>query len=172
MKKINASVVFLLIIVFVSFGFIYFGQGFPFRSKVIPFLVALFVLFLAIIQILLEIVPKFRKKNISKIELFAEQVSMKQEKIKEEKGGVAKNKNKEKELFNIFKWILLLTLGIYLLGFLVALPIFIFLFYFIECGYWWAKALGITFIFWMIIYLVFELFLRAELYRGIILMSI
>ena len=68
MKKINASVIFILIIIFVSFCFIYFGRDFPFRSKVIPFLVALFVLFLAIIQILFETVPKLKKKDIGKIE--------------------------------------------------------------------------------------------------------
>ena len=173
MKKIDASVIFLLIIMFFSFGFIYFGRDFPFRSKVIPFLVALCVLFLAIIQIIFETVPKFKKKEIGKIELFnAEQVKKKQEKIIEEKEKVEKNENKEKKLFDILKWILLLTSGIYLLGFLVTLPIFMFLFYSIECGYKWNKALSTTFIFWMIIYLVFELFLRAELYRGIILMSI
>lgn len=173
MKKINASVIFLLIIIFVSFCFIYFGRDFPFRSKVIPFLVALFVLFLAIIQILFETMPKLKKKEIGKIELFnTEQVKMKQEKIIEGKERVEKNENKEKKLFDILKWILLLTLGIYLLGFLVTLPIFMFLFYFIKCGYRWTKALGTTFIFWIIIYLVFELFLRAELYKGIILMVI
>jgi len=173
MKKINASVIFILIIIFVSFCFIYFGRDFPFRSKVIPFLVALFVLFLAIIQILFETVPKLKKKKIGKIELFnTEQIKMKQEKIIEGKERVEKNENKEKKLFDILKWILLLTLGIYLLGFLVTLPIFMFLFYFIKCGYRWTKALGTTFIFWIIIYLVFEVFLRAELYRGIILMVI
>lgn len=173
MKKINASVIFILIIIFVSFCFIYFGRDFPFRSKVIPFLVALFVLFLAVIQILFETVPKLKKKKIGKIELFnTEQVKMKQEKIIEGKERVEKNENKEKKLFDILKWILLLTLGIYLLGFLVTLPIFMFLFYFIKCGYRWTKALGTTFIFWIIIYLVFEVFLRAELYRGIILMVI
>jgi hypothetical protein len=140
---------------------------------VIPFLVALFVLFLAVIQILFETVPKFKKKEIGKIELFnTEQVKMKQEKIIEGKERVEKNENKEKKLFDILKWILLLTLGIYLLGFLVTLPIFMFLFYFIKCGYRWTKALGTTFIFWIIIYLVFEVFLRAELFRGIILMVI
>lgn len=173
MKKINASVIFILIIIFVSFCFIYYGRDFPFRSKVIPFLVALFVLFLAIIQILFETVPKLKKKKIGKIELFnTEQIKMKQEKIIEGKERVEKNENKEKKLFDILKWILLLTLGIYLLGFLVTLPIFMFLFYFIKCGYRWTKALGTTFIFWIIIYLVFEVFLRAELYRGIILMVI
>ena len=173
MKKINASVIFILIIIFVSFCFIYYGRDFPFRSKVIPFLVALFVLFLAIIQILFETVPKLKKKKIGKIELFnTEQIKMKQEKIIEGKERVEKNENKEKKLFDILKWILLLTLGIYLLGFLVTLPIFMFLFYFIKCGYRWTKALGATFIFWIIIYLVFEVFLRAELYRGIILMAI
>ena len=70
MKKINSSVIFILIIIFVSFCFIYFGRDFPFRSMVIPFLVALFVLFLAIIQILFETVPKLKKKEIGKIELF------------------------------------------------------------------------------------------------------
>ena len=164
MKKINASVIFILIIIFVSFCFIYYGRDFPFRSKVIPFLVALFVLFLAIIQILFETVPKLKKKKIGKIELFnTEQIKMKQEKIIEGKERVEKNENKEKKLFDILKWILLLTLGIYLLGFLVTLPIFMFLFYFIKCGYRWTKALGTTFIFWIIIYLVFEVFLRAEL---------
>lgn len=173
MKKINASVIFILIIIFVSFCFIYYGRDFPFRSKVIPFLVALFVLFLAIIQILFETVPKLKKKKIGKIELFnTEQIKMKQEKIIEGKERVEKNENKEKKLFDILKWILLLTLGIYLLGFLVTLPIFMFLFYFMKCGYRWTKALGTTFIFWIIIYLVFEVFLRAELYRGIILMVI
>lgn len=173
MKKINASVIFILIIIFVSFCFIYFGRDFPFRSKVIPFLVALFVLFLAVIQILFETVPKLKKKEIGKFELFnTEQVKMKQEKIIEGKERVEKNENKEKKLFDILKWILLLTLGIYLLGFLVTLPIFMFLFYFIKCGYRWTKALGTTFIFWIIIYLVFEVFLRVELYRGIILMAI
>lgn len=173
MKKINASVIFILIIIFVSFCFIYYGRDFPFRSKVIPFLVALFVLFLAIIQILFETVPKLKKKKIGKIELFnTEQIKMKQEKIIEGKERIEKNENKEKKLFDILKWILLLTLGIYLLGFLVTLPIFMFLFYFIKCGYRWTKALGTTFIFWIIIYLVFEVFLRAELYRGIILMVI
>jgi len=173
MKKINASVIFILIIIFISFGFIYFGLDLPFRSRVIPFLVALFVLLLAIIQILFETLPVFRKKEIGKIDLFhTERIKMKQEKIILRKGKVENNKNKEERLLIILKWILILILGIYFLGFLVTLPIFVFLFYFVECKYTWTKALVITFIFWMIVYLVFEAFLRTNLYRGIILMSI
>lgn len=159
-------------ITFISFGFVYFGRDFPFRSKVIPSLVALFVLFLAITQILLETIPELRKKEIGKIELFNRQVEIKQDKIIEKKERAEKNRYEEKKLFDILIWILLLTLGIYLLGFLLSLPVFIFLFYFIKCGYGWIKTLGTTFIFWIIIYLVFEVFLHVELYRGIILMSI
>jgi len=173
MKKINTSLIFILIIIFISFGFIYFGLDLPFRSRVIPFLVALCVLLLAIIQMLFETLPVFSKKEIGKMDLFnTELIKMKQEKMILRKGKVENNKNREKRLLIILKWILILIIGIYFLGFLVTLPIFMFLFYFIECKYTCTKALSITVIFWMIIYLVFEAYLRADLYRGIILMSI
>ena len=109
MKKNNASVIFILIIIFISFGFVYFGGDLPFRSRVIPFLVALFVMLLAIIQILFETLPIFRKKQIGKIDLFhTEQVKMKHEKIMSGKGKVINHKNKEKRLLIILIWIIIL----------------------------------------------------------------
>lgn len=172
MKKISPSVIFTLVIALFSLGFLYFGRHFPARSKLIPFLVATFVLFLSMIQILFEAIPKFKKEEIGRVDLFhIEKVKLKRENILEEKKGLSNDENRGKELLDILLWILLLILGIYLIGFLIAVPIFLFLFYLTRCGYKWTNALGITFIFWIINYAIFELFLRLELYRGIIPMS-
>lgn len=88
------------------------------------------------------------------------------------------NRNKKEEesesqtnilrFWNILKWILLLTAGIYLFGFLLSFPFFICLFYRLEAGYPWVKSFLVAFIFLVTLFLFFQLFLNVELFKGIL----
>ena len=167
MKKLKASLIFVILIAFISICFIYFGWNLPTRSKVIPYWVASFLLIFCAIQFLLETIPKLEDEKISKIEYLIKQPEIQQKKIYKEKKNRSENDEKKK-LVKIFIWILFLVLGLYLFGFLVILPIFISLFYLIECSYKLNTALAATSIISTIIYLFFEIFLDTELYRGLI----
>ena len=63
-------------------------------------------------------------------------------------------------------WVLGVGVGIYLVGFLVAIPLFIISFLRLNGSRWWTSAIiaGCTTV---IIYVVFEYLLQVHLYRGL-----
>jgi 4-amino-4-deoxy-L-arabinose transferase-like glycosyltransferase len=167
-KRLNNSIIFLIIILFIAVAFILLGINLPERSKLIPNIISSILIFLVIIQIFLETNPKYKGKDFGKLKLFVNSSKTLNDKVPYKEKRQDYNKD-NKEFFRILIWILFLVLGIYFLGFFLILPIFLFLFYYIECHYKWIKALVVTFIFLAIIYLVFEQFLGIELYKGIVL---
>ena len=65
-------------------------------------------------------------------------------------------------------WIAAFALAIYLLGFIIAIPLFI-LSYLKWHGRRWLIAMGIAGVTTVFIYVAFELSLRVQLYRGLLL---
>jgi len=65
-------------------------------------------------------------------------------------------------------WLFGFYLLAFLVGFLIAIPVAILLFLKVFANYGWFKSLTMTAATWAIIYVVFELLLRFELFRGIL----
>ena len=169
MKKIRPPVIFISIILLIVLAFIYFALDLPSRSKAVPLLVGAITIGLVVLQILLETVPTLSKRVNVKVDLFSEKIENAKKKLeKEQKRPIDQNEDKVKRFLDIWIWIAVLAIGVFLIGYLVALPIFIFLFYLIRGDCKWPIALGITSIFWIAIYFTFEVVLHAGLYKGII----
>ncbi len=64
-------------------------------------------------------------------------------------------------------WILALALGIYIIGFLIAIPIFIIL-YLKKHDTKWLKSIIVGAITTTLLYLAFEVALKVDLYRGLL----
>jgi len=154
-------------ILFIAIGFILIGKNLPERSKLIPNMISSILILLTAIQIFLEVNPKYKEQEFGKFKLFVNFSKIQKKKISYNKNE-EKDGHENKKFFQILMWILFLVVGIYFLGFLMILPVFFFLFYYIECHYKWNNALIVTFIFLAIIYLVFEKFLGIDLYKGIV----
>jgi hypothetical protein len=70
------------------------------------------------------------------------------------------------EFFKIIGWIAGLGVLIWLSGFLVAFPLFIFVYIKIKGEHWlWAAA--VSFSFWLIVYVGFGILLKLPLYKGL-----
>ena len=67
----------------------------------------------------------------------------------------------------IAAWVVGLFLGIYLLGFFVAIPVFIFLYLCLH-GKRWIVAIGLAALMEAVIYGLFTVALRIDLYRGLL----
>lgn len=167
MKKINANTIFTCIVIFICILFLYFSRNFPERSRLMPFTVSLLVLFLAFIQILFETVPGFKKMEAGKVHFLNEDVQSNQVKNADHCNN-RENKKNHLGLYSIIKWNLLVIIGVYLFGFFIALPMFVYLFYLFDGKYQWVRALVITLIFWILVFIFFQVFLNVELFKGII----
>lgn len=64
-------------------------------------------------------------------------------------------------------WILALAMGIWILGFLIAIPIFIIL-YLLKHDTKWLKSIVVGCITSTLLYLAFEVALKVDLYRGLL----
>lgn len=167
MNRMNSRAMFALIIAFISIFFLYNSQPFPDRSKIMPYTVSLVVLFLTITEIIIEVVPGFRKLELGKINYLNKNISaiqMKTATYHEQRSKICKN---QLEFYKILAWIAISVFSIYFLGFLVALPIFVGLFYKFEVGFSWAKTILVLLIYVTIIFLFFQILLNVELYKGV-----
>lgn len=168
MRKNYAKIIFAFAIIITSIFFLYFSRNFPERSKVMPYTISLIVLFLAIIEIIIETIPSFKKLDDYKINYFGKNISLtllKPNTISEQK---TKNNKNNSGFYKILSWVFITIICIYFLGFLVVLPIFIGLFYRFEADYSWVKALVISLLYEATVFLLFQILLNVELYKGIL----
>jgi hypothetical protein len=139
----------IMLLVFLIYSLTYV----EFRTKFMPVLVSAITLVLTVVALIQEFRGTAKKGN-----------------KQEEEGEEAKSKKADvplREYLNAFGWFSLLIVSVYLVGFFIAIPLWLF-FYFWRHGHrWWSAMLqgaGAT----LIVYLVFVVLLQVDFHPGLI----
>jgi hypothetical protein len=120
------------------------------KSKLLPLIVSSVTLILAGIEVTIELLKRrCRQEDKESVD-------------KSEKGG----KDDLRSYITYFAWTLGLIVGIYLLGFLISIPVFI-LSFLLSHGQRFSKSVFIAAFNTLIIYLIFVIVFKTELYEGI-----
>jgi len=143
-------------------------------AKTIPLLVSIPTLTLILIQFLVDIMPRWEGK-IEKYggSLFTEQ----EEKAKtiakdsigfsvypvDERESIYKTDKKELKMFS---WIFGLFVLIYFIGYLVAVPLFLILYFKLRAREGWITSIGLTILVCGAMYTLFIFFLQVPLWKG------
>ncbi len=120
------------------------------KAKLVPIITAGLTIILAGIELIRELRAGYKAKSAAEAGKYA--------------GGT------KHELFGYIKgwgWMALLAVGIYLFGFLIAIPIFVFSYLKLNSRGWLMSA-GITVAMELFIYGVFARLLQVDLYPGLI----
>ena len=139
-------VIFIMVLVFLMYSLTYEG----FRTKFMPVLVSAMTLVLTVVALIQE----FREaaKTVTK---------------QEEEGGPKKTDVPFSKFLHAFGWIVLLVVGVYVLGFYISIPLWMFFYLWKQGHRWWTAMLqgaGGA----LIVYLVFVLLLEIHFYPGLI----
>ena len=150
MKTRPSSYFLMVIMAFMIFAAVQSVMFRYFEAKVLPLFISLFVLVLAALELKAEL--KARGKG--------------PELVREDGPHHEKKPNIQIRRFcSAMAWILGFSIGSYLLGFLIAIPLFT-LSYLKAHGRGWLTSLGFAAIVAGFIYLTFELGLKAQLHPG------
>jgi hypothetical protein len=138
--------IFIMVLVFLMYSLTYDG----FRTKFMPVLVSAMTLVLTVVALIQEF--RGAAKTLNK---------------QEEDGEPKKQDVPFSEYLQAFGWIVLLVVSVYVLGFYISIPLWMF-FYFWKQGHrWWAAMLqgaGGA----LIVYLIFVVLLEIHFYPGLI----
>lgn len=74
---------------------------------------------------------------------------------------------RRKKVMTISTWTIVLFLFVELVGFLIAIFVFLLGFYRYQAREGWIRSLGYTIIIWAMIYIIFEVVMNTTLYRGL-----
>ena len=158
MKKESLSVI-LFLLIFISILF-FMTLGYKPRTRLVPLIVIIPTLILGLVVLAGEIFPRIRK--MFEVDLFHMGGALEEDEF-EPKWSEGKG------FLIIFSWFLLLSLLIFLVGFLIAVPICVFLFI-KYCGKrTWSKSLILPAVIGIFLYCFFNVFMRIELFNGMIL---
>lgn len=163
-EKILVSVLLIIIIIFLITSLKY-GS----TARLLPLVVGIPTLFLIFIQFLLETIPSFSKlkKNIESTDVFKKQEILQEKKINKEENIKRKNKESKNEK-NIFLWIAFFIVAIWLVGFMIAIPIFLILFFSLNNIFKLQKSILISLITSATVYFLFDKLLNLSLYKGLL----
>jgi bacteriorhodopsin len=125
-----------------------------FASKLLPVVIASMVLLLAVIDLVMEIKAEHSPK--------APETAAKT-------GAGGKTGVKASKYFRYVSWLVGFSLAIYMVGFLIAIPLFVGA-YMKRHGSHWLGTVTTAILYTGIIYAVFDLALKADLYKGKLLM--
>lgn len=145
---------------------------YSFTAKIVPFIVGVPALGLITLQLMIHFIPAFSKKweklTRGKNSSIEDETGKKREIIPTtdiSEKEISKKRNKE---INIFTWVVGLMGGIYLFGYLIAVPLFIFLFLKIRASSTWLLSITLAILMEILVYVAFMTILRIPLYKGLI----
>ena len=155
---------FFLIVVFlmICFTFEIHRPG----AKMVPLLVGIVTLALVVLLTIMTILPKFDawyKQLEGKPKSLTEIGSQPDE----PENDADQEKIRKKEL-NIVGWLIFLTASTYILGFLVAIPLFLFLFLKLSAKESWLLSITIPAVVLAVVFFIFSHVLQIPLHEGII----
>jgi len=149
--KIKPVSYFLIILILIAVVAVSYGVTLPtMKAKLVPIITAGLTIILAGIELIRELRAGYKAKPAAEAGKYA--------------GGT------KHELFGYIKgwgWMALLAVGIYLFGFLIAIPIFVFAYLKLNSR-GWLMSVGITVAMELFIYGVFARLLQVDLYPGLI----
>jgi hypothetical protein len=138
-------VIFIMVLVFLIYSLTYEG----FRTKFMPVFVSAMTLVLTVVALIQEF--RGAAKTVSE----------------QEAGGPKKTDVALSKYLQALGWIVLLVVGVYVLGFYISIPLWMFFYLWKQGHRWWAALLqgaGGA----LIVYLVFVLLLEIHFYPGLI----
>ncbi|MFC1815534.1 tripartite tricarboxylate transporter TctB family protein [Thermodesulfobacteriota bacterium] len=161
-EKVLTYFLFLIVILMVFFAFGIHRPG----AKTVPLIVGVGTLILMILLCLMTILPKFASWY-QQLEGKPTGLTEMIKKSDESENDAAEKKIKKREIA-VIGWLLFLTAATYVLGFLVAIPLFLFLFLKLWAKEGWLLSLGMSSVVFGVVFLIFAKILQIPLHAGII----
>ncbi|GAB6153811.1 hypothetical protein JCM17380_25610 [Desulfosporosinus burensis] len=154
--RINGAVVFNIFLVLVFAAVIIVSLGYSYRARLTPLVIGIPGLLVTVITLVFELRKSMIKQDPSAVDQSA--------------AATEKSKNKEKVRKEIiaFSWLTGLFLLIYVVGFIIAIPIYLFLYLKIKSQEKLVFSGLFSLISWGALYGFFGLILHIPLYPGII----
>jgi len=149
--KIRPSSYFLIAILIIALAVIARSLTFPsLQTQLFPLIVSGFILVLAMIELSKEFLAERKAKTTSDLKTESTEG--------ESRGNLRK-------YFLGWGWAVGLLLAIYLVGFIIAIPLFIFSYLKLN-GRKWLLSVGMAVVMTMFIYVIFVVALKVDLYPG------
>lgn len=131
------------------------------KARLIPLIIGGATLVMVILVLINEVYPKLlRSFDVSLVSFVARGTGEERDAEKTSKVG--------KRLLNISIWSVSFLALIYLVGFVISIGVFILAFLKAYGKVGWVKAIAETVIIWGFCYGVFEIFLKVDLFEGIL----
>ena len=150
----KGSLVFCTFLIAIAAYAIFAATGWSFKTKLFPLAVSIPLIILLVIQLLLMIGGK---------EQTGERATMDIDFSIEVPSEVARRR-----VFGIFGWIVGFIALVYLLGFPLTVPLFIFLYLKFQSNIGWLSTIAITVVTWGCFYLLFQSLVHIQFEAGII----
>lgn len=154
-----ALTVFLILLLLLSFEYA------P-KARLMPLVVGIPTLALVVIHLLINVVPSLSEKyrKVREHDIFdLGEIKKKPAPPPGERKSPAEIGKKE---VNIVWWLIGLMGAICVVGYLIAIPAFCFLFLKIRSGERWLAAIIVTAATWVFVYGVFVIVLKLQIYKG------
>ena len=150
----KGSLVFCTFLIAIAAYAIFAATGWSFKTKLFPLAVSIPLITLLVIQLLLMIGGK---------EQTGESATMDIDFSIEVPAEVARRR-----VFGIFGWIVAFIALVYLLGFPLTVPLFIFLYLKFQSNIGWLSTIAITVVTWGCFYLLFQSLVHIQFEAGVI----
>jgi len=132
------------------------------KTALVPLLTGIFTFVFAFLSLLSEIFPAFGQKfsiNIFHID---------NSQGKEDKSDSTIRWNPVTSFIILSSWLVLFYLSVFLVGFIISIPVFLFLFHKIYSAQPWWKSTGFALISWAFIYILFVKLMSFDLFSGVL----
>ena len=159
MKWIERNI-FSLLIVILSLMMFFLAFDFNNKARLVPLLVSSVMFFMAIIQIVIDSVPKWKQKQAHSTS-FSNQVMKKEEKKSKEEEG--EQHEKWSYILLLFSILIAFTVVLYYTSYLIAIPLFLCLFIWLVGKEKFISALSIAIGMTGFMYILFELILKSSI---------
>ena len=154
-----------LFLLFFCLVFVLISFTYKLKERFIPLSVGIAGLLLAALLLLGRRFPKLISKfELSMVDNFLQKDHSKTVRTKSSKDEQHTNR----KLIEIYAWTIGFLVLIYFLGFLIAIPVFMLAFIKIHGHISWTKTIAVSAVTWVLIYALFEMMLKAELFRGLL----
>ena len=148
----TGHIVFSLVLIAVAGYVIYSASHWSFKTGFFPLAIAIPLMALALLQLSLELFggPEAKAERAAEAE-FSNEVSP---------------ADARRRALAAFSWIAIFVLFVYLVGFPIAVPLFLFLYLRLQSKVSWSFSIGLTVLAWGAFYALFERLIRLQFAPG------
>ena len=167
----KSSAIFSMIMFLIPLGFILLALDYQKEAKLVPLIIGIPALILAFIQFLCDAMPEFKDQIKRSLGFRQLNISGKNEEVNNIQSRLNIYDKFQKGI--IFpSWLILFMGLVYILGYMIAIPIFLVLFlkYWVHANL--STIIFITGLTWLFIYVVFIIVMRAPLHEGVLIQMI